>query len=65
MALDNLPITKSQVEEIVNKVIKKERELRRREQIGCWRSHPHENMDRECEILTEIARLNAELRAPW
>lgn len=23
---------------------------------GCHRSHPHENMDAECELLTEIAR---------
>jgi hypothetical protein len=26
----------------------------------CTRSHPHEDMDRECELLTEIARLNNE-----
>lgn len=24
--------------------------------IGCTRSHPHENMNAECERLTEIAR---------
>lgn len=28
---------------------------------GCQRSHPHENMSRECELLTEIARLRNEL----
>lgn len=26
----------------------------------CTRSHPHEAMDRECELLAEIARLNSE-----
>jgi len=24
--------------------------------VGCHRSHPHENMDAECQRLTEIAR---------
>jgi len=40
-----------------------QRESAKSKIMGCLRSHPHENMDKECEILTEIARLNAELRA--
>lgn len=33
---------------------------------GCTRSHPHEQMDKSCELRTEIARLtnqNASLKA--
>ena len=30
----------------------------------CTRSHPHENMSRECELLTEIARLQNKLAQP-
>lgn len=29
--------------------------------LGCTRSHPHENMDKGCEIRTEIARLQSKL----
>ena len=27
---------------------------------GCTRSHPHEKMNHECELLTEIARRRAQ-----
>jgi len=30
--------------------------------LGCTRSHPHENMSVECALKTEIAVLKAELR---
>jgi hypothetical protein len=30
------------------------------EQIGCTRSHPHENMDRYCKLITIIAKKDNE-----
>lgn len=30
----------------------------RMREVGCTRSHPHEDMSPECEKLTEIAREN-------
>ena len=30
---------------------------------GCWRSHPHEEMNDECDQLTVLARDNSNLRA--
>jgi hypothetical protein len=29
--------------------------------VGCMRSHPHEDMGKECELRTEIARLRNKL----
>ena len=31
---------------------------------GCARSHPHENMDSDCELRTEIARLRNQMAQP-
>ncbi len=29
---------------------------------GCWRSHPHEEMNDECRQMTVLARANSKLR---
>lgn len=31
---------------------------------GCMRSHPHENMNAECERLTEVARSSSSATEP-
>lgn len=49
--------SKNKIADMLGKMADAMSEQRMRE-VGCTRSHPHEDMNPECEKLTEIAREN-------